>query len=139
MIYPTTKQPAVKHHYFNSCYYKFPSYLRRVAIMDATGQARSFNTRYKKRIDGERKHAHDKPPIPTCSTNTFPSLYQGQYIKFNKDFSCCCFYKHFIQKRLDLDFSSTQRQNSIFGWQQNNPPPYWLNDLANGNSVCLLN
>ncbi|MFD3303951.1 hypothetical protein, partial [Alteromonas macleodii] len=38
LIHPTSKRPSVKHHYFKNRYYKFPSYLRRVAIMDAAGQ-----------------------------------------------------------------------------------------------------
>ena len=95
LIHPTKKRPVVKHQYFHRCYYKFPSYLRRVAVMDATGQVRSFHTRYNKWLDGERKHINDKPPKLTCATNTFPSLYQGQCIKFNKDYSAAFIKTYF--------------------------------------------
>lgn len=79
IIHPTQKRPNTKHTYFNRRYYKFPSYLRRVAIMDAAGQVRSFNTRYDQWLDGNRV---SRPPKLTCSTNTFPSLYKGQCVRF---------------------------------------------------------
>ncbi|MCP3659988.1 MAG: transposase, partial [Bacteroidetes bacterium] len=80
LIHPTAKRPTVKHAYFHRRYYKFTSYLRRVAIMDAAGQVRSFQSRFNEWTDGKRKQ---KPPTLTCSTATFPSLYAGQCIKFN--------------------------------------------------------
>ncbi|MGM0521592.1 MAG: hypothetical protein ACQEQ6_05840 [Pseudomonadota bacterium] len=46
LIHPTLKRPQVRYTYFAKRYYKFPSYLRRVAIMDAVGQVRSFVTRF---------------------------------------------------------------------------------------------
>jgi len=82
LIHPTSKRPEVKHRYFHQRYYKFPSYLRRVAIMDAVGQVRSFHTRYDDWLDNSGMK--NKPPKLTCATNTFPSLYQGQCIKFNE-------------------------------------------------------
>jgi IS605 OrfB family transposase len=82
LIHPTMYRPSVKHTYFCKRYYKFPSYLRRVAIMDAAGQVRSFHTRFDDWLDNGMKN---KPPKLTCSTSTFPSLYQGQCIKFSHD------------------------------------------------------
>lgn len=82
LIHPTTKRPVVKHAYFHRKYYKFPSYLRRVAIMDAAGQVRSFHTRFDEWLDSGMKN---KPPKLTCSTSTFPSLYKGQCVKFSAD------------------------------------------------------
>jgi len=79
IIHPTQKRPNIKYSYFSRRYYKFPSYLRRVAIMDAVGQVRSFNTRYDQWLDGDRK---SRPPKLTCATSTFPSLYKGQCIRF---------------------------------------------------------
>src|SRR5690554_5996610 len=46
LMHPTKKRPLVKHHYFQSRFFKFPSYLRRVAINYAYGQVSSFQTRY---------------------------------------------------------------------------------------------
>ena len=85
LIHPTAKRPDVRYRYFQKRYYKFPSYLRRVAINDAVGQVRSFMSRYGDWLDGERRHAHARPPALTASTKTFPSLYGGQCIKLNKD------------------------------------------------------
>lgn len=79
LIHPTSKRPEIKHVYFSKRYYKFPSYLRRVAIMDAFGQVQSFNTRFDEWLDGGMKN---KPPKLTVATQTFPSLYAGQCIKF---------------------------------------------------------
>ena len=85
LIHPTRKRPSVRYAYFSRRYYKFPSYLRRVAIMDAVGQVRSFVTRFDAWRRGERKHPHAKPPRLTASTRTFPSLYGGQCAKVNAD------------------------------------------------------
>lgn len=87
LIHPTSKRPHVRYPYFARRYYKFPSYLRRVAIMDAAGQVRSFNTRFERWRDGERKKAVAKPPQLVCATNTYPALYQGQCIRFDDAFA----------------------------------------------------
>jgi len=84
LVHPTSKRPSVRYRYFQNRYYKFPSYLRRVAIMDAVGQVRSFMSRYGDWLDGQRRHAHSRPPRLTASTSTFPSLYGGQCIKLNE-------------------------------------------------------
>ena len=85
LIHPTAKRPEVRYRYFQNRYYKFPSNLRRVAIMDAVGQVRSFMTRYGDWLDGQRRHPHSRPPKLTASTNTFPSLYSGQCIRLNAE------------------------------------------------------
>lgn len=87
LIHPTAKRPQVRYAYFSNCYYKFPSYLRRVAIMDAVGQVRSFVTRFDQWRCGQRKHPNAKPPRLTASTKTFPSLYGSQCAKLNADAS----------------------------------------------------
>lgn len=83
LVHPTSKRPKVRYRYFQSRYYKFPSYLRRVATMDAVGQVRSFMSRYNDWLDGQRRTPHSRPPKLTASTNTFPSLYGSQCIKLN--------------------------------------------------------
>jgi putative transposase len=87
LIHPTRKRPEVRYPYFSRRYYKFPSYLRRVAIMDAVGQVRSFVTRFDVWRRGGRKTRTTKPPRLTASTRTFPSLYGGQCAKVNADAS----------------------------------------------------
>jgi len=82
LIHPTNRRPEVRYRYFHRRYYKFPSYLRRVAIMDAVGQVRSFQTRYSEWQGNPRRR---NPPALTCSTQTFPSLYKGQCVKFSDD------------------------------------------------------
>lgn len=82
LIHPTRFRPDVKHPHFHKNYYKFPSYLRRVAIMDAAGQVRSFHTRYNDWLDSGMTNM---PPKLTVSTSTFPSLYKGQCIRFSAD------------------------------------------------------
>ena len=82
LIHPTKQRPLIKHPHFHKNYYKFPSYLRRVAIMDAAGQVRSFHTRYDDWLDNGMRNM---PPKLTVSTATFPSLYKGQCIKFSDD------------------------------------------------------
>ena len=41
LIHPTRFRPDIKHPHFHKNYYKFPSYLRRVAIMDAMAMTSS--------------------------------------------------------------------------------------------------
>lgn len=82
LMHPTSRRPEVRYTYFHRRYYKFPSYLRRVAIMDAVGQVRSFQTRYRDWQDSDRRK---QPPALTCSTSTFPSLYKGQCVRFSDD------------------------------------------------------
>lgn len=108
LMHPTKKRPLVKHRYFQSRFFKFPSYLRRVAINYAYGQVSSFQTRYddwlingyrEKRIKvkvqnpkkGEQKYRQEvkllrnKPPTLNCETKAFPSLYGGQCIRYSED------------------------------------------------------
>lgn len=84
LIHPTSRRPSVRYRYFAKRYHKFPSYLRRVAIMDAVGQVRSYMTRYSAWLDGERRRPGERPPTMTVATNTFPSLYAGQCIRLNE-------------------------------------------------------
>jgi len=74
LMHPTSRRPEVRYTYFHRRYYKFPSYLRRVAIMDAVGQVRSFQTRYRDWQDSDRRK---QPPALTCSTSTFRVCTKG--------------------------------------------------------------
>jgi IS605 OrfB family transposase len=82
LIHPTNKRPEIRHRYFHNRYYKFPSYYRRTAIMDAFGQVKSFHSRFNTWLDSGMKSG---TPKLTCATNTFPSLYAGQCIKFSNN------------------------------------------------------
>ncbi len=85
LIHPTQQRPVVKYPYFNKVFYKFPSYLRRSAIHDAIGQVQSFLNRYDQwQTNASRKTKHSKPPVYGVS-NTYPSLYKGQCIKYADD------------------------------------------------------
>ena len=87
MIHPTKKRPEVKYAYFNTVFYKFPSYLRRSAIHDAMGQASSFLMRYDQWQTGEsRKSSLSKQPTLGVG-GSYPSLYKGQCIKYADDLS----------------------------------------------------
>jgi len=87
LIHPTANRPSVKYRYFQHAFYKFPSYLRRSAIMDAVGQACSFLSRYDQwQTAIDRRHKHECPPTFGVS-NSFPSLYKGQCIKYADDLS----------------------------------------------------
>lgn len=83
LIHPTKQRPRVRYRYFHLRFYKFPSYLRRVAINDAYGQVASFMTRYGRWLDGERRQANEKPPTLTLATQTWPALYKGQCIRYD--------------------------------------------------------
>lgn len=63
LVHPTCKRPKVRYRYFQNRYYKFPSYLRRVAIMDAVGQVRSFMAPALAAADADRQHQHLSEPV----------------------------------------------------------------------------
>ena len=85
LIHPTANRPLVKYSYFQRAFYKFPSYLRRSAIMDAVGQVRSFLNRYDQwQTAACRKSKLSRPPVFGFG-HTFPSLYKGQCIKYADD------------------------------------------------------
>ena len=87
IMHPTKKRPVVKYSYFTKRFYKFPSYLKRVAIHDAIGQVRSFLNRYDQwQTNASRKTKHSRPPVFGLS-GSFPSLYKGQCIKYAENFS----------------------------------------------------
>lgn len=89
LMHPTEKRKSVKYEYFSKRFYKFPSYLRRAAIMFAVGQVSSFVTRYTKWQSGIRSRRDANPPRLNGVTQANMSLYKGQCIKYNDDFSAC--------------------------------------------------
>ena len=86
LIHQTANNPEPKYKYFNSQFYKFPSYYRRGAIQFAVGQVSSFVTRYRAWQSGIRKRKDAKPPKLNADCGTYPPLYKGQCIKFASDY-----------------------------------------------------
>ena len=82
LMHPTSKRPTVRYRYFQRRFYKFPSYLRRAAIMAAIGQVSSFIARYDRWQAGERKRPDARPPRRTCENHLNPALYRGSMIRF---------------------------------------------------------
>jgi IS605 OrfB family transposase len=87
LIHATKKNPNPKYTFFDKRFPKFPSYLRRAAIMAAMGQVSSFSTRYVQWQSGRRKRRDASPPRRTGENELNPPLYRGQCILFNEDFS----------------------------------------------------
>lgn len=88
LIHPTKKNPSPRYSYFCKRFYKFPSYLRRAAIRHALGQVESFDTRYGQWLDGERRTPKSNPPGRTSGNHLNPTMYRGQCVKFNDEYSC---------------------------------------------------
>lgn len=85
LIHPTSKNPCVRHTYFQKHFYKFPSYLRRAAIEFVAGQVSSYLTRYGRWLDGERKNPTSKPPVFNVESGCYPAMYKGQMFKVLND------------------------------------------------------
>lgn len=91
-IHSTNKNPHPKYQYYQKavnkypCLRKFPSYLRRAAIAEALGIVASFQTRYREWQSGIRKKRQAKPPKLTAMCQSYPSLYQGQQIKYHDNY-----------------------------------------------------
>ncbi|MGL5875246.1 MAG: IS200/IS605 family accessory protein TnpB-related protein [Xenococcaceae cyanobacterium] len=83
LVHGTTNNPNPKYPQINRAFHKFPSYLRRAAIMFAAGQVSSYMTRYRDWQSGQSRNRRDvKPPILNSDTGCYPTLYKGQCFKF---------------------------------------------------------
>ena len=85
LIHQTAKNPNPKYQYFNSRFYKFPSYYRRGAIQFAVGQVSSFVTRYRVWQSEIRNRKDALPPKLNAECGAYPPLYKGQCVKFADD------------------------------------------------------
>ncbi|AFZ29590.1 transposase, IS605 OrfB family [Gloeocapsa sp. PCC 7428] len=84
LVHATSKNTKPKYPQFNKSFHKFPSYLRRAAIMFAVGQVSSYMTRYYEWQSGIRKRRDAKPPVLNPDTGCYPSLYKGQCYKLHE-------------------------------------------------------
>lgn len=85
LIHPTSKNLSPKYRYFQTRFYKFPSYLRRAAIAFVKGQVSSYLTRYRDWQAGIRNRRDAKPPVFNIGAGCYPALYKGQLVKFDDD------------------------------------------------------
>lgn len=84
LVHGTAKNPCPKYPQINRAFHKFPSYLRRAAIMFASGQVSSYMTRYRDWQCGQSRIRRDaKPPILNSSAGCYPALYKGQCYKLH--------------------------------------------------------
>jgi len=84
LVHATTKNPKPKYPQINKTFHKFPSYLRRAAIMFAAGQVSSYMTRYRNWQSGQSRNRKDaKPPILNPDAGCYPALYKGQCFKLH--------------------------------------------------------
>ena len=84
LVHGTAKNPNPKYPQINRAFHKFPSYLRRAAIMFAAGQVSSYITRYRDWQSGQSRNRRDaKPPILNSSAGCYPALYKGQCFKLH--------------------------------------------------------
>lgn len=82
LVHGTAKNPNPKYPQINRAFHKFPSYLRRAAIMFAAGQVSSYMTRYRDWQSGQSRSRKDaKPPILNPNAGCYPALYKGQCFK----------------------------------------------------------
>ncbi|MGK7875699.1 MAG: IS200/IS605 family accessory protein TnpB-related protein [Xenococcaceae cyanobacterium] len=92
MIHATAANGRPKHRYYQQVidkypsFRKFPSYLRRAALADAIGMVSSFQTRYRDWQSGIRKKRFAQPPRLTAMCQTYPVLYKGQQVKYDKHY-----------------------------------------------------
>ncbi len=74
-----TKQNPNPKYDFDKAFYKYPSYLRRAAIMDAIGKVSSYKTELKKWESQDVKTRGKEPSYPKAGF-TYPCLYKdGMY------------------------------------------------------------
>jgi putative transposase len=84
LVHATSKNPDIKYPQIDRSFHKFPSYLRRAAIMFAAGQVSSYMTRYRDWQSGQSRSRYDaKPPVLNSDAGCYPALYKGQCFKLH--------------------------------------------------------
>lgn len=84
LVHQTANNPNPKYPQIDRAFHKFPSYLRRAAIMFAAGQVSSYMTRYRDWQSGQSRNRKDaKPPILNSDAGCYPALYKGQCFKLH--------------------------------------------------------
>lgn len=84
LVHRTDKNTYPKYPQINRAFHKFPSYLRRAAIMFSAGQVSSYMTRYRDWQSGQSRYRRDaKPPILNPDAGCYPALYKGQCFKLH--------------------------------------------------------
>lgn len=84
LVHATAKNPAIKYPQIGQSFHKFPSYLRRAAIVFATGQVSSYMTRYRDWQSGQSRNRRDaQPPTLNADSGCYPALYKGQCFKLH--------------------------------------------------------
>jgi len=84
LVHATAKNPAIKYPQIGQSFHKFPSYLRRAAIVFATGQVSSYMTRYRDWQSGHSRNRRDaQPPTLNADSGCYPALYKGQCFKLH--------------------------------------------------------
>lgn len=71
LTHPTRNRPVVRYD-FSADFYKFPSYYRRAAIMEAFGKVSSYKSNYDKWLNSK---AGDEPGLPK-SGYIYPAMYR---------------------------------------------------------------
>jgi putative transposase len=84
LVHQTAQNLTPKYPMIDRAFHKFPSYLRRAAIMFAVGQVSSYMTRYWDWQSGQSRNRRDaKPPILNADAGCYPALYKGQCFKLH--------------------------------------------------------
>jgi putative transposase len=84
LVHQTAQNPNPRYPTIDKAFHKFPSYLRRAAIMFAVGQVSSYMTRYWDWQSGQSRNRRDaKPPILNSDAGCYPVLYKGQCFKLH--------------------------------------------------------
>lgn len=82
LIHSTFRNTAI-YQEFDKQFYKFPSYFRRMVIMEAIGNVSSYITRYRQWEDKNKvriaqgKRPRNKPPAFQARCNSFPVFYRA--------------------------------------------------------------
>lgn len=129
LIHRTVKNPVVKYVSFDEQFYKFPSYLRRAAIIDAFGKVKSFRTLYKKWLEQKEhveacgKRFSKKPPTKQYVHKQFPVLYKNNM--FVRTSETTARIKAFVKNDwiwIDVNIKKqSAEKRRVVDWTQCNP------------------
>ncbi len=75
LCHKTEKRPSVKYGKFDEEFYKFPSYLRRGAIMEAIGKVSSYRSNLAQWEETSSEIRGHKPGLPKAGY-IYPCMYR---------------------------------------------------------------
>ncbi|MEH7237651.1 transposase [Bacillus sp. JJ1562] len=129
LIHTTKSNPSPKYTEFNSCFYKFPSYFRRSAIVTAFGKVKSYRSSYRnweKERDtalSEGKKIKKNSPSLQVILKEFPVFYRGNmFVRTSDTTAQIKVFHNNDWVWVDIEYKEQDLyKRDVWDWKEHNP------------------